>query len=90
MQRWTLHVEGKVQGVFYRKSTAEQATELGLTGFVRNLSDGSVHIVAEGSDAQLEALERWCWEGPKQARVTKVNVERSVAEGEFATFEVRK
>lgn len=66
------HVRGKVQGVWYRDSTRREATRLGLRGHARNLSDGSVEVVAVGESDALAALERWLWQGPQLARVDAV------------------
>ena len=65
-------VGGKVQGVFYRASTREQALALGLAGDAKNLPDGRVEVVAQGDAAALDALERWLWQGPSAARVDAV------------------
>ncbi len=65
-------VSGRVQGVFYRASTREQALTLGLSGHARNLPDGRVEVLAIGSAASLETLERWLWQGPPAARVDSV------------------
>lgn len=65
-------VSGRVQGVFYRASTREQARRLRLTGYARNLADGSVEVLACGDAAALDALERWLWEGPPAARVERI------------------
>lgn len=70
-----LRITGLVQGVFYRAHSQEKAVELGLTGWVRNLPDGSVEIHAEGTPEQLKKLEEWCWEGPPSADVKSVTVE---------------
>lgn len=67
-------VSGKVQGVWYRKYTAEKATELGISGFVKNLPDDSVYILATGTDEQLNALVQWCYIGSPKSRVEKVEV----------------
>ncbi|GET89302.1 acylphosphatase, putative [Leishmania tarentolae] len=72
---YRIFVSGRVQGVFYRKYTALKATELGVTGFVRNLPDGKVEILAEGTKEQIAALEKWCHTGSPKAQVTAVNVE---------------
>ncbi len=61
-------VSGRVQGVFYRASTREQALALGLSGHALNLPDGRVEVVAVGPDEALDALERWLWQGPALAR----------------------
>ncbi|MDP4265625.1 MAG: acylphosphatase [Bacteroidota bacterium] len=67
-------VKGKVQGVFYRHTTKEKATELGITGEVRNMPDDTVHIIATGSTEQTDKLIEWCKQGPPKARVTGVIV----------------
>ena len=65
-------VSGRVQGVFFRASTREEALRLGLTGHARNLADGTVEVIACGGDAALDALERWLHSGPPLARVGTV------------------
>jgi acylphosphatase len=65
-------VHGKVQRVFYRQSTAKKAIQLGLTGWVRNLPDGTVEVWAAGDVQQLQLLESWLHEGPPAAKVTQV------------------
>jgi acylphosphatase len=65
-------VRGRVQGVFFRASTREQALRLGVTGHARNLVDGSVEVVACGSHEALDQLERWLHLGPPAARVESV------------------
>ena len=70
-------VGGKVQGVFFRASTREQAVKLGLRGYARNLPDGRVEVLAEGEERALDALERWLHVGPPMAKVE--TVERSDA-----------
>jgi acylphosphatase len=80
-------VSGRVQGVFYRASTREQAVRLGLGGHARNLPDGRVEVVAYGEAARLEALERWLWQGPPAAKVEAVAREACADEapGAFTT-----
>ena len=65
-------VSGRVQGVFFRASTREEALRLGLTGHARNLPDGTVEVVACGDDAALGQLERWLELGPPLAQVSRV------------------
>jgi acylphosphatase len=74
VQRVEILVRGRVQGVAFRWYTLRQARELGLTGSVRNLPDGSVRIVAEGPPDQLEALLAWVALGPPHAQVTTTEV----------------
>jgi len=68
-------VSGKVQGVWFRASTREQALRLNLQGFARNLADGSVEVVARGEEDSLALLESWLWQGPRLAKVTDVQRE---------------
>ncbi len=65
-------VVGQVQGVFYRATTQEQANKFNLTGYARNLPDGSVEVLACGEPQAVEALCDWLWEGPIHARVDNV------------------
>ncbi|MEW6440692.1 MAG: acylphosphatase [bacterium] len=89
VRRIRMTVSGRVQGVFFRHHTREQAERIGITGWVRNLPDGRVEVVAEGTPEQLRLLEASCWEGPPYARVQDVLVrEEPVREGEFSSFEV--
>lgn len=83
-----LRCVGKVQGVFYRKSTQETAVSLGLTGWVKNENNGDVLIHAEGKSAAVEALRKWCSTGPPLAMVKEVITEPAEVE-EFKSFEVR-
>lgn len=68
-------VSGRVQGVFYRASTRQKATELGVSGYATNLADGRVEVLAVGNVAAVESLIDWLWAGPPSARVTTVDVE---------------
>ncbi|HEY1992419.1 MAG TPA: acylphosphatase [Gammaproteobacteria bacterium] len=68
-------VSGKVQGVFYRASTAERARALGLTGHAKNLPDGRVEVLACGDEAKVQALIDWLWQGPPAAKVQGVEVQ---------------
>jgi acylphosphatase len=74
MQTVSIIVTGKVQGVYYRQSTKEKAIELGITGIVKNLPDGSVFIQASGPAALINQLIAWCRQGPSRAEVTRVEV----------------
>ena len=68
-------VHGRVQGVWYRGSTEAQAAVLDITGYARNLPDGSVEVLACGDTQRVEALCDWLWQGPSHAQVTQVNCE---------------
>lgn len=67
-------VSGRVQGVWFRASTREQALRLGLTGRADNLPDGRVEVIACGDVRQLDQLEAWLWRGPELAQVKTVEV----------------
>lgn len=73
-QTISITVSGKVQGVFYRQSAKEKASKLGLTGQVKNLRDGNVHIIATGTQEQLAAFTDWCKKGPPRALVAGVEI----------------
>jgi acylphosphatase len=72
-------VSGKVQGVWFRAATRDEATRLGLRGHARNLDDGRVEVLEVGADAAIEQLAQWLQRGPPLARVARV--ERSAADG---------
>ena len=83
-----LEIQGRVQGVFYRSETADQATALGLKGWVRNRRDGSVEALVEGERDRIERLIAWCRKGPALARVSRVEVAWMEPTGEFHEFRV--
>ena len=89
MKRTHIYVEGIVQGVYYRDNTELKDREYGLSGWVRNLSDGRVEIVCEGAEKDIQRLISWCQEGPSRAHVQKVDVEWEKSTGEFKSFTVR-
>ncbi|WP_146341090.1 acylphosphatase [Nesterenkonia sp. NBAIMH1] len=66
-------VTGKVQGVSYRAAARKKAQGLGVTGWVRNLPDGSVELLASGPDDAVESLIEWCRRGPSGAEVEQVH-----------------
>lgn len=81
-------VSGRVQGVLFRYFTREKAKELGLVGTVRNLSDGTVEVIAEGDEGSLKELVKWLWKGPVLAKVKKVEVIWADAMEEFEDFKI--
>lgn len=85
-----LKVSGRVQGVYFRASTVEEARRLGLTGWVRNCPDSSVEVVAEGAREQLEKLIHWCRGGPPGAQVKEVSVEWEMSKEEFQSFFIKR
>ncbi len=83
-----LFVHGRVQGVFFRDSARKVAQGLGLAGWVRNCSDGSVEIQAEGDRKKLEELIEWCRQGPDLAAVSNIDLNWTKAEG-LSSFDIR-
>jgi acylphosphatase len=83
-----VRIHGRVQGVFFRNWTADQARGLGVRGWVRNRRDGSVEIEAHGDDGAVEALIAACRTGPPAARVERIEVEAAEGEGPPSGFRV--
>ena len=73
--RARVRVTGRVQGVCYRQTTVEMANPLGLSGWVRNLPDGSVEALFEGEKAAVDQAIAWCHHGPPRATVDNIEVE---------------
>lgn len=82
-------VSGKVQGVAYRYTTLQKANQLGVGGWVRNLPDGRVEAVFEGTKEAVEAIVQWCHRGPRAAVVKEVVVEYQSPEG-ISEFYIRQ
>jgi acylphosphatase len=85
-----LKVSGRVQGVYFRASTVEQARRLGLSGWVMNCPDSSVEVVAEGEVEQLERLAHWCRSGPPGAQVKEVRAQWEASKEEFQSFYIKR
>ncbi len=88
MERAHLFISGRVQGVLFRDSTRRIANKLGVVGFVKNLKDGRVEIVAEGPKDKLLKLIEWSHKGSFFARVSKVEVFWEKASKEFDKFKI--
>ena len=81
-------VHGRVQGVWFRAGTKEKAEELGLTGWVMNRPNGTVEIHAQGEKSQLENFIAWCRQGTPAAKVTSLDIDRSLIQQEFISFDI--
>lgn len=81
-------VSGRVQGVLFRSNTKKQADNLKLTGWVRNLPNGGVEILAQGEKKKLEKLISWCRKGPFFAEVEKIDVNWQTPSEIFETFAI--
>jgi acylphosphatase len=89
MKRVHLIVSGKVIGVFYRDFARKEADRLGVKGFVRNLRDGTVEVVAEGEDEKVDEFIKSCKKGSFASFVKNVEVKQEKPTNEFEDFEVR-
>ena len=83
-----LTVRGRVQGVFFRASTQREARRLGLTGWVKNRSDGAVEILAEGEETSIRELHGWAQKGPTAGRVDRVDTRWRSFTGDFPDFRI--
>lgn len=88
MDQVHLVVKGRVQGVFFRRSTQEKAKELKLVGWVKNLKDGNVEILAQGDKNKLEELVAWANEGPAESHVREVQTLWQPCTKEHDDFEI--
>jgi len=88
MVTWKIQVVGKVQGVYFRANTREKAKELGLKGWVRNESDGSVRIEVQGESGQVDRFFDWVHQGPPRARVDQVIINKEEKSNRFLSFEI--
>lgn len=84
-----MFISGRVQGIFFRSETRNEAKKLAVKGLVRNLSDGRVEAVFEGEEKSVKELIEFCRRGPPGARVTDVDIIWENYTGEFRKFEVR-
>ena len=87
MPTFTLHITGKVQGVFFRQSAKDKARELGLKGQTWNNPDGSVTIVVNGNKQLLEPFFEWCRQGPARATVLSVDI-KETSDQVFSDFRI--
>jgi acylphosphatase len=87
MPTFTLHITGKVQGVFFRQSAKDKALELGLRGQTWNNADGSVTIVVNGNRTELEPYFAWCRQGPPRAAVLRVEISETTQQ-DFPDFRI--
>ena len=83
-------VEGRVQGVFFRACTQDEARKRNVTGWVKNRFDGKVEALFEGEESDVAALLGWCNSGPPSARVRNVTVNWEPYAGEFSAFSITR
>jgi len=88
-KRIHIFVTGRVQGVFFRQSTRVMAIKNNVNGWIRNLDDGRVEIVAEGENQNIDNLVNWCKTGPANSRVDEFELSNEDPISEFENFEVK-
>jgi acylphosphatase len=81
-------IQGRVQGVFFRAHTRDEAQRCNLKGWVKNKRDGSVEAIFEGREEDVRKMIEWCHKGPPWAEVIHVHVDWEEYTGEFETFSV--
>ena len=84
-----IRVTGKVQGVYFRASAKQKAQNLGVKGYIKNQSDGSVVLEVEGEDEAVNYMINWCKHGPALARVSNIEV-KNEASRNFVSFDIKK
>jgi len=84
-----LFISGIVQGVFFRHYTFEQAHQLGLTGWVRNLPSGQVETILEGPKGKVDEMIKWCRHGPDSAKVTNIDIKWETADDSLKGFAIK-
>ena len=88
LKRINVFVSGRVQGVAFRWVTVDVAQQLGVTGWVRNLQDGRVEVMAEGEEERLKEFIEYLKRGPRYSKVNDIQVDWGAYKGEFRSFEV--
>jgi acylphosphatase len=89
MTRFRAVIEGRVQGVGFRATTADEGRRLGLLGWVRNRLDGAVEVTAQGDDAAMKSFLEFLHRGPSMARVKSVDVEWLAPQPDLDPFDIR-
>lgn len=88
MQTKQFFVFGRVQGVGFRFFTLQEAKQIGVTGYVKNREDGSVAVVAQGSEAQIQQLRLWLSKGPRTSQVERVIEQNYQTNERFEQFAI--
>lgn len=89
IRHYNIKIRGEVQRVSYRFNAQAKAHQFDLTGFVKNMPDGSVYTEVEGTEENINLFIEWCYTGPRLAKVTEVKAEESEVIG-YQTYEVKK
>jgi len=83
-----IFLSGKVQGVFFRDNAKRKADFLGVVGWIRNLEDGRVEALVEGSEDKVEEMIRWAKRGPEEAEVDQININKENCRNELEDFKI--
>ena len=86
LKRIHLIIKGQVQGVYYRQNTLRKGKQLELKGYVRNLKEGTVEVIAEGPEEKLKELIQFCENNPGESKVEKVNIKYEEPKNQFKDF----
>lgn len=89
MRELRAHIMGRVQGVFFRANAKANADTLGLVGYAENAPDGSLRIVAQGSEGRLKVFEDFCRMGPSEAEIEHVDITWGGPDGTYVDFDIR-
>lgn len=89
IKSYQLIIKGRVQGVFYRASMRDKARELGASGFVKNMEDGSVYAEIEGEEETLGKMIDWCKRGPINSKVDEIDVLEQPSKA-YKSFEISR
>lgn len=89
LETHSIRIQGRVQGVGYRAAAVRQAHLVGVRGWVRNVEDGSVEAIVQGSPDQVDLMLEWMRRGPPAARVTSLDSQREPDDRRFGHFEQR-
>ncbi len=81
-------ISGRVQGVFFRMETKQAAEQIGITGWVKNRSDGTVEALFEGQKENIDQMLKWCEKGPPLSNVTHVELTYQEYSGQFKAFNI--
>ena len=90
MKTFEVHINGKVQGVWYRASAKDMALQLGLTGKIWNDDDGDVGAIVQGDEEKISQFIDWCKQGPPLAKVQNVSSEQVTDDYQFESFEISR
>ncbi|MEA2055992.1 MAG: acylphosphatase [Candidatus Thermoplasmatota archaeon] len=84
-----VRISGRVQGVWFRANTKQKAEQLGVTGWIRNTSNGCIEAIFEGDENMVKEMLDWCNHGPAQAKVENVEIKNQPVTNAFDGFAIK-